>query len=363
MLLNLISFTISLALLILSISLLFKNKEDRKYLYFAFIIFLEGLQRIIFSFYVFDILNSLNFSVVLFIVNAGILPATLYLGFKNHQSKTKFAKEDLLYLGTSIIFIIVLLAFEVSIEKSVFCILINTTLYFILAINYSLKTSLKHSTKPNIKKNFKSISFLVFLVFLVLSYIFILSAIKKPELWLRDFYNLTLFLWVPIAFYLNFKSKHLVSNRFEFKSYPEYKSIFHVWHLQSQKNIDQNDLPVKNNINYSESEMINSIKDLEKSKLKDLESIPTIKNISESINKPQSHLKYFIKYYCDYSFNEYVNILKIRKSLSLMNQGYLNTHTIESLSKECHFNSRITFFNNFKKIVGMNPTDYLKTKN
>ncbi|MDA8763104.1 helix-turn-helix domain-containing protein, partial [Flavobacteriaceae bacterium] len=58
------------------------------------------------------------------------------------------------------------------------------------------------------------------------------------------------------------------------------------------------------------------------------------------------------------SFHEYLNLLKIALSIELIGQGYLNDRTIDSLSNICHFESRITFYKNFKKFTGLSPSEF-----
>ena len=59
-------------------------------------------------------------------------------------------------------------------------------------------------------------------------------------------------------------------------------------------------------------------------------------------------------------FNELINSYRIVASLSKIESGYLKDLTIESLAQEVGFNSRITFFNAFKKQVGCGPNEYWK---
>lgn len=59
-------------------------------------------------------------------------------------------------------------------------------------------------------------------------------------------------------------------------------------------------------------------------------------------------------------FNEWVNFFRVRMALTLIQDGFLDTYTIDSLSDKVGFNSRITFFNAFKKEVGWSPNEYWK---
>lgn len=59
-------------------------------------------------------------------------------------------------------------------------------------------------------------------------------------------------------------------------------------------------------------------------------------------------------------FNELINSYRVEASLSKLESGYFKDRTIESLAEEAGFNSRITFFNAFKKQVGCGPNEYWK---
>ena len=86
----------------------------------------------------------------------------------------------------------------------------------------------------------------------------------------------------------------------------------------------------------------------------------SFKTLSEKLKIPNSHLKFLIKYYNNLTIHEYFNFLKVSLSIKFIQQGFLHEHTIESLSKASHFESRITFFNNFKKFTGKSPSEFIK---
>ena len=59
-----------------------------------------------------------------------------------------------------------------------------------------------------------------------------------------------------------------------------------------------------------------------------------------------------------YSFSEYVNRYRIEYSKNLMKNN--TEKSIKEIQEECGFASKSAFYNNFKKIVGMTPKDYMK---
>jgi AraC-like DNA-binding protein len=66
------------------------------------------------------------------------------------------------------------------------------------------------------------------------------------------------------------------------------------------------------------------------------------------------------------NYSEFINSFKINYANGLINEGYLDKFSIESLSKESGFQSEVTFYRIFKKINGCTPKEYknkLDTKN
>lgn len=61
------------------------------------------------------------------------------------------------------------------------------------------------------------------------------------------------------------------------------------------------------------------------------------------------------------SYRELINKFRINYAISEIEMGYLDKRTIESLAFDSGFNSRITFFNAFKKETGVSPSEYMKS--
>lgn len=60
------------------------------------------------------------------------------------------------------------------------------------------------------------------------------------------------------------------------------------------------------------------------------------------------------------TFKELTNLYRIKYAIEKIEEGYLEKYTLEALAKEAGFNSRITFFNVFKKEIGVCPREYWK---
>jgi AraC-like DNA-binding protein len=87
----------------------------------------------------------------------------------------------------------------------------------------------------------------------------------------------------------------------------------------------------------------------------------SMKDLAQVLNIPISHLKFIFKYHSKLSFSDYKKISRIQSSLKLINNNYLATNTLESLSKDVGFTSYNPFFTCFKDVVGKSPHEYIST--
>lgn len=86
-------------------------------------------------------------------------------------------------------------------------------------------------------------------------------------------------------------------------------------------------------------------------------------DFAKAINIPTSHLNYIFKYHAIVSFVEYKNYCRIKDAMQLMNEGDLNTITLEALAKKVGFNSYNSFFTAFKKETKLAPKEFLNSRN
>jgi AraC-like DNA-binding protein len=84
-------------------------------------------------------------------------------------------------------------------------------------------------------------------------------------------------------------------------------------------------------------------------------------DLALKLNIPKSHLSYLFKYHSEISFSDYKKITRIQDALKLIEAGYLNSNTFESLAIEVGFASYNPFFTSFKDIVGKTPNEYYNT--
>ena len=87
----------------------------------------------------------------------------------------------------------------------------------------------------------------------------------------------------------------------------------------------------------------------------------SIKDLAQVLNIPISHLKFVFKYHSKLSFSDYKKISRIQNSIELINNNYLTSNTLESLSNVVGFSSYNPFFTSFKDVVGKSPHQYISS--
>ncbi len=82
--------------------------------------------------------------------------------------------------------------------------------------------------------------------------------------------------------------------------------------------------------------------------------------VAKTLGVPTSHIVYLFKYHSNTSFSEYRMQSRIKDAIQLIENGYLELNTMESLAFKTGFASYNPFFSSFKKVTGYSPQEYLK---
>lgn len=181
---------------------------------------------------------------------------------------------------------------------------------------------------------------------------------------LNTFYTISSFLWLFAFIYifrnptLIFGEQYLIKNILT-----KTQQDILIWSEKPLKEIERKDELLFQSIVYSVETTVMKIQKLQKNVSFISINTLTSKTISKELQLPKSHLDLLFKYYCYYSINEFGNLIKVNHALQLINEGYLNQYTVESLGYKCLFNSRFTFSKNFKKFIGVSISDYIRELN
>lgn len=86
-----------------------------------------------------------------------------------------------------------------------------------------------------------------------------------------------------------------------------------------------------------------------------------MQSLSSELEVPQHHIAYCMKYIFGSSFSDFKNKYRIAYFKEIIQNGDLDTLTIETLIAKSGFKSRSNFYTTFSKNEGMTPTQYLET--
>lgn len=86
-----------------------------------------------------------------------------------------------------------------------------------------------------------------------------------------------------------------------------------------------------------------------------------IAEIARMVDVPAYQLSYLFTQHMQTTFYDYIYHFRIEEFKQRVQAGEIKRYTVEALAEQCGFNSRASFFRNFKKEVGMTPNEYIKT--
>lgn len=134
------------------------------------------------------------------------------------------------------------------------------------------------------------------------------------------------------------------------------------WNIKSKVKIKNNqDLLLKEKISFNIENYIIKLNDVLYKNSYFINPEFSIKDLALALNIPISHLKFVFKYHSELSFSDYKKVSRIQNSLELINNNYLVTNTLDSLSRKVGFSSYNPFFSCFKDVVGKSPHEYIST--
>ncbi len=331
--------------------------------YFILLLIVVGFQRFANALYSLHI-TSENFSILNKVpVIVFYFVPVYYLFFSRQTDKTYSLKNELFhFLIPSILLFINLWLVNFKLFGLIY--LIFSTAYFAIFTlklkNFLLK---KKSSIFDEAEGRKIKSWLILMYItasITLFYTFSLVLVDLDyEISLNQFYIYTSLLWFFTLLYMYANPVIIFGERYFVKNIQEnsYKE-FEIWKTTPIKSIQAKDQKLHSSISSKIGTTILNIKNLQKNVSIISTNTLTTKVIAQELQIPKSHVDLIFKYYCLYSVKEHSNLIKIEYALELIRNGYLSKYTIESLGEKCMFNSRFTFYQNFKKYVGVSVNEF-----
>jgi len=88
----------------------------------------------------------------------------------------------------------------------------------------------------------------------------------------------------------------------------------------------------------------------------------SLSRLSIETNFSTNLLSAFFNQIVGLHYNDYINKYRILHCILLIENGEAAQLTLEGLSKKCGFHNRNTFISAFKKFIGVNPSEYIRSK-
>lgn len=172
-------------------------------------------------------------------------------------------------------------------------------------------------------------------------------------------FNSTVIVWILFVSYLFFNPGIVFNEVFKKKDLNRnFSKDFNIWNHKALLKIESQDSALDTIIRKNSTQLLEDLQQLKPELIISANSTKLIAEIAKHLNYPKSHLKFAIKYHCRFSQSDYLNLMRLIHALTLINNGYLENYTIETLGEQCHFNSRTSFYRHFKRHMGVSPSQY-----
>jgi len=264
-------------------------------------------------------------------------------------------------------------AFEIGCKIGFFVVILFNVVYSI--VTYKLLRNNVWKRKSDIvvinqqNKTIKQWTQSLFALFNLMLIRYIINlALNNTTEW---YINKNNFLWLGALIWIVMYIKILYSPEFlyghdvfqnKIKEYKRHAIIFdNIWVLNTVKEITNiQDTALKEKMESNIETYVLSIEHLAlNTNLFFTENFDS-KNLARKLGIPKSYLLFIFKYHAVISFNDFRKIIRIQKTILLIEEGYLKKDTMESLASVAGFTSYSSFFKSFKSITGVSPQEYIR---
>jgi hypothetical protein len=241
---------------------------------------------------------------------------------------------------------------------------VYTAFYYYFLIRIAINYLRDHQSIYSKQQLFKVKQLIVWILalsinnFIFIIYFIFFNSANKHEAIQNMFHN-TVIVWVLFVAYLFFNPGIVFNEIFKKKDLErDFSKEFSIWSHKALHKLDPQDSTLASTTRRNSVKLIEDLSKLKPELIISTSSTKLLAEISKHLNYPKSHLKFAMKYHCRYSQSDYLNLMRLIHSLTLINDGYLENYTIETLGEYCHFNSRTSFYRHFKRHIGVSPSKY-----
>lgn len=333
-----------------------KRNENSTNYYFLIILFWLTIRRFLYSFlflFEIEIQNTVKISSIEYLA----IPL-LYLFIKKFVSDKISPKENLFHFTLATLFFLGHSLYEINgiLRASLFFVFATTYLFFVVKKVFIFIKKTKKNKILKSKKNWLLIMFSLILCLYLISGILLFNFTDNIEKVHRLFYNFSAIIWLVALIYLFIKPEILFGTE-NLKNIVRKQEIRKnkIWYSKPLEKIEAYDQKVHASVAFNALDIISKIEDYTGNYDFHNNAPLDFKSLAIGIGIKAYHLNYIFKYYCSYSKSDFFNYYKVMYLLKLIEEGYLQKKTINSLISDSHFKSKQTFYNNFQKFTGKTP--------
>jgi AraC-like DNA-binding protein len=366
MLLYLSNLLIGFCLILISLAILLNYVRTKRInIFFFLLILFAGFARFQYGLVSLEILQDSKPVVLrVFILLFAFPPLYLFclktfIGVKTTYTKTLLHFSFFLlivgyrfYIG----------AIEIKLLGLIF--FVYTCFYYYLLINSAIKYLRAHHSIYTQQQLIKVKQLTIWILalsinnFIFTIYFIFFNSSSKQEV-IHNMFNSTVIVWILFVSYLFFNPGIVFNEVFKKKDLNRnFSKDFNIWNHKALLKIEPQDSALDTIIRKNSTQLLEDLQQLKPELIISANSTKLIAEIAKHLNYPKSHLKFAIKYHCRFSQSDYLNLMRLIHALTLINNGYLENYTIETLGEQCHFNSRTSFYRHFKRHMGVSPSQY-----
>jgi len=352
----LVAFLGFTAFLVVLISI--KGNENPTNYYFLIILFWLTIRRFLYSFiflFEIEIPNTVKISSIEYLV----VPL-FYLFIKKFVHDKISLQENLFHLILATLFFLGHFFSEINgiLKASLFFVFTTIYLFYMVKKIFVFIKETKNNRILKSKKNWLLIMFSLILCFYFIFSILLFNFTDNIAKVHRIFYNLSAIIWLIALTYLFVKPEILFGTK-NLKNIirKEELTIKNIWKSKPIKKIQDYNQKVHASVALNAIDIMCKVEDYVENYDFHNNASLDFKSLAFGIDIQAYHLNYIFKYYCIYSKSDFFNYCKVMYLLKLIEEGYLQNKTINSLINDSHFKSKQTFYNNFQKFTGKNPQE------
>ena len=329
--------------------------------------FIEAFPSKTFNFY-----SDMAFSLVI---------PSFYLYFKDLAVEQQWKKSHLIHLSFSIC-LLVLFIWGENADANYDYIIKKTTSVFAFAFSliygyagFSMLRKNVWSKKSDLitvetqNKIIHHWTYIVYGCFLIIIFRLSLNMFSSGFVYKQSNFNQNIWIssliWLVIFFKLLITPQILYGFDFLGKQLEDFKSkknkLTDIWSIKPIHPVNvEKDLKLTEQIADNLSLYIHKIENISFNEIYFRKPDSTLEDLAREINIPTSHINYLFKFHCKETFADYKKIFRVQDAIQLIDSGYLDNNTIESIAPKVGFASYSPFFTSFKSITGLSPNEYFK---